>query len=388
MIYTGIYALDNSLGGIPRGSRVIFSLEPEVEGQLFLLNALKSALHLRRNCLVIIPHTTTEIYSAEVSHSQAVNPAEYSDIISFIDSEVVSFQIESGRDTSEDEILTSWRSYLETICSERKIEVVFCYLDHIASEFGFEKALGIFDFGATANGPTVIFEYLNLYGGGHLSELTDSFKFDLAISLRSGYQFIPFFNYFTVEYVSWMQVKRTSIPFITIEGMVVPHIPKIVVTGPPDSGKSTFVRSVSDSGISVDRQGLVGGSTTVALDVGHLECRGFHINIYGTPGQSRFDPILPQLVSRAMGIILVVDVTHPENFPRAIELMEKSRHNLPVPVVIAANKSDLPHEVTEEYIRSSLKLGPDVQIFFISALRKSDAIFVVESLIDSITRFP
>jgi signal recognition particle receptor subunit beta len=89
-----------------------------------------------------------------------------------------------------------------------------------------------------------------------------------------------------------------------------------------------------------------------------------------------------------MGIILVVDVTHPENFPRAIELMEKSRYNLPVPVVIAANKSDLPHEVTEEYIRSSLKLGPDVQIFFISALRKSDAIFVVESLIDSITRFP
>lgn len=387
MIYTGIYAIDNSLGGIPRGSRVIFSLEPEVEGQLFLLNSLRNALQLRRNCLILIPHTTREIFTAEVDQSQVMDLAECPDIVSFIDSEAI-LQIESGVNNSEDEIIASWKSYLDSVCSERNIEVIFCYLDHFVSEFGFEKGLGIFDFGLPACRPTVVFEYLNLYGDDHLSKLIRSFKFDLAISLRSGYQFIPFFNYFTVEYVSWLTVKRTSIPFIIIEGMIIPHIPKIVVTGPPDSGKSTFVRNVSDSGISVDRHGLVGGSTTVALDVGHLECRGFYINIYGTPGQSRFDPIIPQLVSRAMGIILVVDVTRPEGFSRAIDLLEKARQKLPIPVVIAANKVDLPHEITEDDIRSSLKLGPEVQIFFISALRKSDAVFVVESLIDSITRFP
>ena len=39
MILTGMYGIDDMLGGgIPRGSRVLYSLEPGVDGQLFMIS--------------------------------------------------------------------------------------------------------------------------------------------------------------------------------------------------------------------------------------------------------------------------------------------------------------------------------------------------------------
>jgi hypothetical protein len=46
MISTGVTGLDEMLGsGIPRGSRVLYSLEPGVDGQLFMLSIRIGGIH-------------------------------------------------------------------------------------------------------------------------------------------------------------------------------------------------------------------------------------------------------------------------------------------------------------------------------------------------------
>ena len=58
-----------------------------------------------------------------------------------------------------------------------------------------------------------------------------------------------------------------------------------------------------------------------------------------------------------------------------------------MPLVIAANKNDLPHRMNEVEIRTALDLKKNTPVFFISAKRNEDVRFVLESLVEFITQF-
>jgi signal recognition particle receptor subunit beta len=86
-----------------------------------------------------------------------------------------------------------------------------------------------------------------------------------------------------------------------------------------------------------------------------------------------------------MGAILLIDATKPGMLERAryhLSLIQ-ARH---LPVVIAANKSDLPATGSDSEIRKALGIPANIPVFFISATRRSDVRLVVESLVDSITQ--
>jgi small GTP-binding protein len=195
------------------------------------------------------------------------------------------------------------------------------------------------------------------------------------------------FDYFTLAYTSWSPRPARSIPFIITEGRILPYIPRIVVTGPAKAGKSTFITSASQDGLSVDRLGLDHESTTVAMDFGLLDRKGFYITLYGTPGQPRFDLMIPGMFRHAMGVIMMVDATRPESLSRAKEMIHLiTERNMPM--IIAANKSDLPDRMSEEEIRTALEIRKDIPVVFLSAKRKGEAKRVLESFVDSITQFP
>jgi hypothetical protein len=86
-----------------------------------------------------------------------------------------------------------------------------------------------------------------------------------------------------------------------------------------------------------------------------------------------------------MGVVLVIDATRPGLLSSARQLIEKVTVHL-TPLVIAANKSDLPGSMDEQEIRKSLGIPADIPVFAISAIRKPDVRFVLESLVDSITQ--
>ncbi|MFH1328758.1 MAG: ADP-ribosylation factor-like protein [Candidatus Bathyarchaeota archaeon] len=153
------------------------------------------------------------------------------------------------------------------------------------------------------------------------------------------------------------------------------YVPKILVTGPFHAGKTSVVHALSTRAVSVQRLG-----TTVALDFGHVDHEGFAVDLFGSVGQARFDPLLEKLGGEALGVLLVVDSTKPEDFPRALEMLHKAKvHGLPY--VIVANKQDLPGALSMEQIREKLHLSESVQVIKTIATEKSSVFPALDVLL-------
>ena len=70
---------------------------------------------------------------------------------------------------------------------------------------------------------------------------------------------------------------------------------KIVVTGPFNSGKTEFIKTISDievvsteRKITTEDRGIK-AETTVAMDYGRAKLDDDTLYLYGTPGQTRFN---------------------------------------------------------------------------------------------------
>jgi uncharacterized protein len=385
MISTGINGVDEMLGGgIPPGSRVLYSMEPGADGQLFIISTFLCALARGLPSLVILPNTTVDafLHDAAVMHGCAIDLSSHTVVfMDAVDRERIQ---RSGKTAVARE--QEWQARIRKVCSEKQIKVIFAYFDLLYEDFGLKKGLTLLQTAIKGRKPTIILEHLNLEGKTLIDRFVGEFAFDLVIAIQSSFPPFPQFSFFTIAHTSWTTVPVRSVPFIISEGKIMPYIPRIVVTGPAGSGKSTFVTSASDEGHSIDRRGTDGGTTTVAMDFGNLRWREFDITLYGTPGHSRFDPLIPSLISYAMGVVVVIDATKPATFSRArdlIGLMVKHR----IPIVIAANKHDLPGSTDGQKIRSSLGIHADTPLFFISALKKADTHRVLESMVDHITQF-
>lgn len=135
----------------------------------------------------------------------------------------------------------------------------------------------------------------------------------------------------------------TKVPFdVTPRGLVM-YVPKILVTGPYDSGKSTTVQTMSEDAVSVDRLG-----TTVALDHGQVERKGVEAELFGTPGQKRFDWALDFLGRSIFGTFIVVDSRDP-NFER-VKQMKRDLSEEELPYLVLANFQNMDDAMTPEEI--------------------------------------
>jgi len=384
MISTGMSGIDDMLGGgIPKGGRVLYSMEPGVNGQLFIVSSLYRAIAKDLSSLVILPHTTVETFCNDIRGMKA-DSIDLSKIvfIDAIDRERIQKSFPNPGSAQRE-----WKARIAKICREKKIDVIFAYFDLLNEDFGIEGGLEILGRGNEEFKHTIVLELLNLEGEPLLLKFIHDFSFDVVISIKSSFPPVPHFDFFTLVHTSRSPQQVQSVPFVTTKGRIVPYIPRIVVTGPAKSGKSTFVTNASIEGIAVDRVGINEDAATVVMDLGMLHWKGFDITLYGTPGHPQFDLLISGLSKHTMGVILMVDATKPELLPRAKEMIDMLAERS-VPIVVAANKKDLPGKMKEKEIRTALGIRDDVPLFFTSATRKADVRQVLEFLVDSITQFP
>ncbi|BAW31155.1 MAG TPA: ATPase domain-containing protein [Methanothermobacter sp.] len=185
---------------------------------------------------------------------------------------------------------------------------------------------------------------------------------DCVVEIRTIEERVIIGQGFMVAHSSWSKPSKTMVLFFVVQpGGVKVYIPKILVTGPYNAGKSTFVKKISKRAVSVDRKALSAFPTTIALDIGHLEYKGFIADVFGTPGQERFDLLLDVLGRESVGAFIIVDSTAPQTFARAKEMIRKTRAEA-IPKVLVANKQDLPGALSPEEIREKMKLGEEVPI--------------------------
>jgi len=120
---------------------------------------------------------------------------------------------------------------------------------------------------------------------------------------------------------------------------------KVVITGPFNAGKTTFIKSVSEiTVLSTERQvsdvsGEGRGETTVAMDFGRITIsEDVVLYLFGTPGQERFSFMWETLSEGMLGFVLLVDISDSDSFSDATAMIQFFREMSDVPFVVAANK--------------------------------------------------
>jgi small GTP-binding protein len=185
---------------------------------------------------------------------------------------------------------------------------------------------------------------------------------DSVISLTSIEERVIIGQGFMVTSASWTTPSKNLVLFFVLQpGGVKIYIPKILVTGPYNAGKTSFVKSISKKSVSVERMAMEKFPTTIAMDIGHVDHKGFVADVFGTPGQERFDLMLDVLAKEAVGAFILVDSTEPQTFARAKEMINKTQSEA-IPKIIVANKQDLPGALSPEQIRETMKLDKSIPI--------------------------
>lgn len=395
MIKTGIPILDEQLkGGIPIGKTFAFYIAPGVNGDVFTLQTVYTNLMENGVCYFLASNCAPDVARAsfrEYGWDLTPHAARFA-VIDGYSAEVGGpspepFVVDDPG--SIDSVDRAISDIIETLSPGDMIAIPS--LSSILDKCQSETVTGqvILEHARKWNKMAVLNGGVMLYGftdRGYDRSLVEQVKDGLcnATVLVGGPGEAKIYgDYFKLHTCDWARPPEWPTPYKVIKpGGVRAYIPKILVTGPRGSGKSTFVRTASTlsagKSVSVDRAG-----TTVALDYANVTLHGLTLDLFGTPGQARFNPILRTLAKDAMGVVLIVDSADPKSFERASEIL-KIACGKSTPYIVAANKQDMKDALEPEQVRKKLGLPTKVPVVGISALDRAGVMESLEEIVRKI----
>jgi small GTP-binding protein len=140
---------------------------------------------------------------------------------------------------------------------------------------------------------------------------------------------------------------------------------KITVSGPTQSGKSSFIKYFDEKALNVEAKARDNKFYTVGMDLGSVKLNGFDVFLFGTPGLLRFNVMRDVVVRGADGLIFIFDAAHPEKDEDAIIILNSLRKaiGLDTPIVYLANKQDIAGARHTEVVKTQNYLRDDAVIF-------------------------
>jgi small GTP-binding protein len=383
---TNIPKLDDFLGGgIPEGSSVLFYADPGVECEAFGYQTLHSRLEDGDQGFIFtnVTEPSSIIYEFEKFGW---------DLQKNIDNERVFFVDGSSYFIGAPVTGKYWiedYSEIEEVVLEAITDVneglgVVNNLSTLIDYLGDEETVRIINrWNKVAKEKNTILLYI-FTEWDYEEELIEQIKgsMDCLVNLNTIEERVIIGQGFMVTGASWTTPSSSMVLFnILRPGGVKIFIPKILVTGPFNAGKSSFVKTITKNSVSVDRMALGQVPTTIAMDIGHMEYKGFIADVFGTPGQERFDLILDVLSKEAVGAFIMIDSTAPKTFARAKEMMKRCKAEA-IPKVILANKQDLPESLSTEEIRNVMSIDQSIPIVPISLIQQEG----IEDALDALLK--
>lgn len=155
---------------------------------------------------------------------------------------------------------------------------------------------------------------------------------------------------------------------------------KILITGPFNAGKTTFIKTISEiSVVSTERDitdhtKSLKPETTVAMDFGKITIdEKLALYLFGTPGQERFDFMWETLSEGMLGYILMIDVSRKESIKEAKTILEFFKKLSDVPYIIALNKKDMADgSIDEEILRKKLTVEKKIPVVECNSFEKEN----------------
>ena len=166
---------------------------------------------------------------------------------------------------------------------------------------------------------------------------------------------------------------------------------KVVVTGPFNAGKTTFIKTISEIAVlSTERQVSEtaveeGDETTVAMDFGRITVTGdVVLYLFGTPGQERFSFMWETLSEGMLGFVVLVDAEQRESFDDGREMLKFFQSLSDVPYVVAANRANADDAEVMNDIRAEQEVPEAVPLVACDALDKESVKQVLLTLLYTI----
>ena len=360
MIEIGLPKLDEYLNGIPDGKTILFHIEPGMEESNIAMHVLYN--NIKKGIKGIYVVSETSLKNVERKFAEyGCNIKEY-DII-FIDgySSLIGAPSDAEYIVEEPHDIRCYEDVLlEVFDKVEKGIVVFDSLSNLMDMCGERDALegierinneiskaghnGVYNFIAWPYKESILYRVRRI--------------FNAIIEVKSldaiGRQVME------IKKHDWGNGEGKKIEFKIFkpDGIRI-YIPKITVIGPAKSGKTAFIKALSREFTSVDRLG-----TTVGIEHGIVDYKGYRAEIFGIPSYERFQPLIDKFGSSSMGVFLVIDATAPHTFQQAKEMLSKFQN---LPCVIVANKSDLPNALSKEEIKNRMSIdAPVVEVDSVS----------------------
>ena len=156
------------------------------------------------------------------------------------------------------------------------------------------------------------------------------------------------------------------------------HTVKVVVTGPFNAGKTTFIKTISEiSVVSTEKkvsskEKVIKDETTVAMDFGRVTVTSnVALYLFGTPGQDRFSFMWETLSQGMLGFVVLVDYSTGTTFIDSENILKYFKSISKVPYVVAVTKAN--GRVTPDIIndvRRKLVLGKEVPLYYCNISNK------------------
>lgn len=168
---------------------------------------------------------------------------------------------------------------------------------------------------------------------------------------------------------------------------------KVLFTGPVGAGKTTAIRTVSDTlpmmtdVAATDETRDRKPSTTVAMDYGVIRLGSQEVvHLYGTPGQDRFDFMWEILQEGALGLLILVDNARPDpvgDLSRFLDAYESFIASSGVAVGIT--RTDLaPTPTRQAYLDVLARHRVRCPVFVVDARDPRDVSLLLQSLLYSL----
>jgi hypothetical protein len=129
-------------------------------------------------------------------------------------------------------------------------------------------------------------------------------------------------------------------------------ISRVVVTGSVGAGKTTFIRTISDTDVidtdkkATDKTANLKPLTTVAMDFGTLALSKTDLlHLYGTPGQARFEFMRDILIEKAQACVVLANATREVDILYARSVVELIENQLQIPYLVGLTHTDLQPDI-------------------------------------------
>jgi hypothetical protein len=388
---TYITRLDDILGGgVPKGTSILFQAMPGIVSDVFGYQIISQRVQLNSEIGFIYTNTRTPVEIERVfdKYGWDLKTPLNSGQIFFVDSISGMMGVPPMGKYIIDDLAKSKEMILPAIediaGGTAVIENIATLIDSIGADNTI-KCIKILNEAAAKHEVNIVYLFTRWDYEDRLVEQLRNLV-DCEIQLFGIEEKVMYRQVFMVVKSNWTRASKCKTFFELVEpGGVKVFIPKLLVTGPYNAGKTTFVHAIAEKAVSVERQAFELFPTTVGLDIGHMDYKGFSADVFGTPGQERFDLLLEPLAREAIGTFIIIDSTKPDTFSRAKEMINKCRAEA-LPKVIVANKHDLPGALTPDEIKKRMALWEDVPIVPVSAQKNEGVDKALDTLFDLIYR--